>query len=56
MDNLKGNLKIAFVLLYLDDITVFSRTLTDHLSPLRSVFDRLWDAILKLKLSKCFSF
>ena len=53
MDNLLGDLKMSCVLVYLDDITVFSRTFTEHLGHLRAVFDRLQDAGLKLKPSKC---
>ena len=42
-----------FVAAYLDDILVFSETLQDHLTHLRSVIDRLKSANLKLKPAKC---
>ena len=53
MDGLLGDLKMSCVLVYLDDITVFSRTFQEHLSHLRLVFNRLRTAGLKLKPSKC---
>ena len=53
MDNLLGDLKLSCVLVYLDDITVFSRTFNDHLAHLREVFTRLRTANLKLKKDKC---
>ena len=40
-------------LAYLDDLVVFSRTFTEHLDRLQLVFDRLEEANLKLKPSKC---
>ncbi len=42
-----------FVLVYLDDIIVFSRNLDDHFRHLETVFQRLREAGLKLKLKKC---
>ena len=53
MDNILGDLKMSCVLVYLDDITVFSRTFHEHLTHLRLVFDRLRNAGLKLKPAKC---
>jgi len=53
MDNLLGDLKLSCVLVYLDDITVFSCTFNDHLAHLREVFTRLRTANLKLKKDKC---
>ena len=40
-------------LVYLDDIMVFSETFNEHITRLSGVFDRLFNAGLKLKLKKC---
>ena len=40
-------------LIYIDDIIVFSATFSEHLVRLRKVFQRVQDAGLKLKASKC---
>ena len=41
-------------LVYVDDIVVFSRSLEEHQQHLQDVFDRLKEAGLKLKPSKCY--
>ena len=48
-----GDLHLKECLLYLDDIIIFSSTFDEHLSRLDSVFQRLHEAKLKLKASKC---
>ena len=42
-----------FAIAYLDDIIIFSKTLQEHLSHIRKVFEKLWSAKLSLKMSKC---
>lgn len=56
MDNILSNLKLSCVLVYLDDINVFSCTFTEHLHHLEQVFIRLQNANLKIKPRKCHFF
>ena len=42
-----------FVTVYIDDVLVFSATLEDHLTHLQAVVERVEEAGLKLKPSKC---
>lgn len=44
------------ILLYIDDAVVFSATFEEHLKRLRRVFERLREANLKLKPTKCLQF
>ena len=53
MDTVLRDLKGNQVLVYLDDIIVYSETWEQHLTKLRNVFDRLRQYNLKLKPSKC---
>ena len=53
MDSIFSDLKLSCVLVYLDDINVFSRTFLDHLNHLEEVFKRLCCSGLKLKAQKC---
>ena len=53
MDLVLRGLHWSSVLVYLDDIIVFSRSFSDHLAQLEEVFQRLRSANLKLKPSKC---
>ena len=53
MDSVLRGLHWSSILVYLDDIIVFSRTFEEHLVRLDEVFQRLKNANLKLKPSKC---
>ena len=48
-----GKLQLNRCLIYLDDIIMYSKMPKDHLIYLRVVLQRLKDARLKLKLTKC---
>lgn len=48
-----GDLNFESLLIYLDDIIIFSRTFEEHLERLKLVFDRLRKHGLKLKPQKC---
>ena len=45
-----------FVITYLDNITIFSKTAEEHLEHIRQVFTKLRNAHLSMKLSKCHFF
>ena len=53
METCMGDLYLSQCLVYIDDVIVFSRTFEEHLQRLEGVFQRLHDAGLKLKPSKC---
>ena len=45
-----------FVIAYVDDNIIFSKTLQDHFSHIRKVFKKLQSAKLSMKMSKCIFF
>ena len=47
---------LPFAMAYLDDIIIYSSTLEEHLEHIRMVFEKLCDAKLSIKLSKCHLF
>ena len=53
MSHVLRGLNWKFVLVYVDDILIFSRNFEDHLSHLSQVFERLHHAKLKLHPDKC---
>ena len=53
MEKVLQGLQWNSLLLYLDDVIVFSRDFQSHLERLQVVFDRLRAAKLKLKPGKC---
>jgi hypothetical protein len=54
MDKILGKLKWQKVLVYIDDINIYTKTnIDDHLNDIREVFERLRAAGLTIKLSKC---
>lgn len=48
-----GDLNFTHLLIYLDDLIIFSKTFDEHLKSLQLVFNRLQEHGLKLKPSKC---
>ena len=54
MDKLFADLKEKYVLVYLDDITIYSLTLEQYLEHISEVFSRLKQAGLKLGKDKCY--
>lgn len=56
MERLFGDCRYQSVLLYLDDVIVFSSSVQQHLERLDQVFSRLESQGLKVKLSKCHFF
>jgi hypothetical protein len=56
MDEVLADIKWISVIVYIDDLIVFSRNFADHITDLTRVFERLRDHELTLKLSKCHFF
>lgn len=53
MDMAFSNLMYQFVLVYLDDIIVYSKKAADHLGHLRQVFERCREFGISLSPKKC---
>src|SRR6266511_4585820 len=53
MTKVLGPYLYDFVMVYLDDIIIFSQTMEEHLQHMRKVLEALRQAGLKLKLEKC---
>ena len=53
MERVFAGLTFLILLIYLDDIIVYSKTFEEHLENLRVVFERLKEANLKLNSKKC---
>jgi len=56
MERVLGQLQWQICLCYIDDVLVYSRTVSQHLDHLAAVLQRLRNAKLKLKPSKCHFF
>ena len=53
MQNMLGELNLAYCIIYLDDVIVYSRTEEEHLERLQIVLEHFREFNLKLKPSKC---
>ena len=51
MNQVLGDLE--FVVIYIDDIAIFSETLEDHIIHIREVLKRLKDSNIKINIDKC---
>ena len=52
MDAVLAGLKWNILLVYIEDVLIYSQTLQDHLRDLEEVFDRLIETNIQLKSSK----
>ena len=53
METCLGDLNLHWCINYLDDIVIFSKDLASHLERLEALLQKLEEAGLKLKPSKC---
>lgn len=53
MEKTVGDMNLLQVLVYLDDLIVFGKSLEEHEERLLKVLDRLEEAGLKISLDKC---
>ena len=52
MDQILRNIIDKFVLVYLDDVIIYSKNFNEHLSHIEEVFNRIYKVELKLKTKK----
>ena len=52
MTKVLGPYLFDFVMVYLDDIIIFSQIMDEHFQHMKKVLEALWQAGLKLKLKK----
>ena len=53
MGHVPQGLEYRFALIYINDVTIFSKSIDEHLTHLEEVFSRLSDANMKLNPEKC---
>ena len=53
MESCLRDMHFDWCFIYLDDIIIFPQTPQEHIQRLSGIFEELWVAELKLKLSKC---
>src|SRR5437764_550300 len=53
MDTVLCGIKEKFVLVYLDDVIIYSKTFSKHLQHIIEVLNRIREANLRLKAEKC---
>jgi hypothetical protein len=53
MDKVLRGIKDDFVMVYLDDVIIYSKTFEEHLQHIDEVFGRIREANLRLKAEKC---
>ena len=53
MQSVLADILYKFVVVYLDDIVIFSNSIEDHLKHIKIVFDRIREHNLKLQIEKC---
>lgn len=56
IDIILSRVKWTFVLVYLDDVIIFSQTIREHFTHVKTVLRILYEAGVTLKLPKCFFF
>jgi hypothetical protein len=54
IDKVLQGIKDKFVLVYLDNVIIFSKTFEKHIQHVKEVMKRVRDANLKLKVEKCY--